>query len=236
MFPSSYFFKKNSPPQSSPTKDEEELTSSILASIVTPTPKPKPKKVHKKTIAVKAHLRNAKDKKKIHCPDDKSKAIKVGTIIARTFKTWPCSRKPGDQPVPKIFRGMVTEINPRSKKIHVLFENSQNMRLDVSEVLPLIVKEKEMEEEKKIPAYLKHIQGVHRENEVSDLDSFAGGPYNMDTSTVGCSEDEENEVEYIGTKEVPDIMVVKVVPGNKPYVDEEQKDKNGKNNTTTTLM
>ena len=72
----------------------------------------------------------------------KSMINKVGALVARSFKTWPCSRKPGDKPTHVLYRGMVTEINTSSKKIHTLFENAQTMRFDLNQILPLVVKEK----------------------------------------------------------------------------------------------
>jgi hypothetical protein len=135
-------------------------------------------------------------------------------------------------PVPENFRGMVTKIDPKTKKVHVLFENSQNMRFDVAEVVPLILK-KQGSVDDKIPPYLKNIQAL-KDNDVSDLDS-KNEEYTLETSTVSYSDDEE--VVYLGTKEVPDISVVKVVPGDRPYVDEDSSapSNDGPNNTVTLM-
>jgi hypothetical protein len=226
MFPSS-LFKKADSKDSSLSQDEEELTSSIFASIVTPNAKKTKKKDQNKQVPVKAHRRNLKGSNSSR--NNSSKLVKVGTVVSRTFKTWPCSRKPGDPPVPENFRGMVTKIDPKTKKVHVLFENSQNMRFDVADVIPLIQK-KQGSVDEKVPSYLKNIQ-MTKENDVSDLDS-KNDEHTMDTATLSYSEDDE--VQYIGTKEVPDITLVKVVPGDKPYVDKE--DTSGNNNNTITLM
>ena len=228
MFPTSFFAKKNN--DQSPSKKGEEPHASSFASIVTPSGKTASRK-KKNRVVVKAHTRSIKIKKT--SGNIRSNIIKVGTIVSRTFKTWPRSRKPGDPPVPANFHGMVTEVNPKTKKVHVLFENSQNMRLEVSEVLPLIVK-KQGSVEDKVPSYLKGIQ-ESRENDVSDLESFSEktDEYTMDTATVSYQSD--NEVEYLGTKEVPDIELIKVVPSNSPYVEEKQTTSD-ESNTSVTMM
>ena len=124
-----------------------------------------------------------------------------------------------------------------------MFENSQNMRFEVADVLPLVVK-KQGTVEDKIPSYLKNIEAV--KDDVSDLDSFEeknevdsfeekNEEYNMDITTVSYSDDDDDEVEYLGTKEVPDITLVKVVPANKPYVDKDQKSDESNSNTVTLM-
>ena len=189
----------------------------------------------KKNVVVKSHTRNARKTKR---PTNiSSNIIKVGTIVSRSFKTWPRSRKPGDPPVPEIFRGMVTEIDPKTKKVHVLFENSQNMRFDVSDLLPLICK-KQGSVEEKIPAYLKNIRSMH-DTEVSDLDSTVGKneqDHDMDTATVSYHSDDD--VVYLKTKEVPDVTLIKVIPGDKPYVEENELNagEESTNSNTITLM
>ena len=88
--------------------------------------------------------------------------------------------------------------------------------------------------EDKVPSYLKGIQ-ESRENDVSDLESFSEktDEYTMDTATVSYQSD--NEVEYLGTKEVPDIELIKVVPSNSPYVEEKQTTSD-ESNTSVTMM
>ena len=105
MFPA-LFSSKKSKDQPSPSKKDKEDSTSILASIVTPQGKWNNVKKPKKSVVVKSHTRNARKTKR---PTNiSSNIIKVGTIVSRSFKTWPRSRKPGDPPVPEIFQGMVT--------------------------------------------------------------------------------------------------------------------------------
>jgi hypothetical protein len=249
MFSTLFTSKKSNEdmPSSSQTKKAEEpvttSTSSAFASIVTPTGKKNLKKpATKKVVSVKSHTRSLR--KGNGTSKMKSIPIKVGTIVCRSFKTWPTSRKPGDPPVSKNFRGMVTEINPTSKKVHVLFENSQNMRFDVKDLIPLILKEnvsQESPEEKKIPAYLKNIRSIN-ETEVSDLESFVSkneedeGEADMETTTVSYNSDDDDDVVYIKTKKVPDVTFIKVVPGDKPYADKEITEDDTKNTNVITLM
>jgi hypothetical protein len=105
MFPSSYFFKKSDDSKDiSSSKDEDELTSSIFASIVTPNAKKnKSKKNQSKPVPVKAHTRNIKGMNSSNPRNNTSKLVKVGTVVSRTFNTWPCSRRPGDPLFQKIF-------------------------------------------------------------------------------------------------------------------------------------
>ena len=49
----------------------------------------------KRKCVVKSHKRNLKSRTPLF-----KWMIKVGTLVARTFKIWPCSRKPRDPPVP----------------------------------------------------------------------------------------------------------------------------------------
>jgi hypothetical protein len=173
-------------------------TTSSVASIpqmITPT-FARSKKSDKKCI-VKTHTRRVKTSRS---PLIKS-MIKVGTLVARSFKTWPCSRKPGDPPVPVLYRGIVTEINPTTKKIHALFENAQTLRLELNEILPLVVKEKKVElGEKKMSPIQKNVESMN----ILSL----SGHHDSDTVSIHSSDD---EVEYIGTKVVPDVQVIKVV-------------------------
>lgn len=142
-------------------------------SLVTP---PSSSKTIRK-IPVRSHTRSVRKKKPGFNP-----LIQVGTLVSRTFKTTPCSRKIGDKPVPKLYKGLVTWINPISKKIHATFENDQTMRFDLKDILPLVVKEEEDTTKEKVNL-VEEQPGAH----------------------------DENEVEYIGTKEVPDVEVIKVI-------------------------
>ena len=116
------------------------------------------------------------------------------------------------------------------------FENSQNMRFDVSDLLPLICK-KQGSVEEKIPAYLKNIRSMH-DTEVSDLESTVEKTedYDMDTATVSYQSDDD--VVYLKTKEVPDVTLIKVIPGDKPYVEEDdlKAGEESTNSNTITLM
>jgi hypothetical protein len=246
MFSTIFSSKKSNEDMPSPSKNVkagETATRSEVASIVTPG-KPKgqkncPKSTNKNVVVVKSHTRTLKKNKR---PSKiKSIPIKVGTIVLRSFKTWPTSRKPGDPPVSKNFRGMVTEINPTSKKVHVLFENSQNMRFDVKDVIPLILnQEQESPEEQKIPAYLKNIRSM-KDTEVSDLESFVSrneddDEVHADMETATVSYNSDDDVVYLKTKEVPDVTLIKVVPGDKPYVNKKISKEDTKNSKVITLM
>ena len=141
---------------------------------------------------------------------DYKSLIKVGTLVARTFKTWPCSRVPGDPPVPVRYRGMVTEIDQKSKKIHALFENAQTMRFDLDEIIPLVVGKTRSKAKVSFKVPNDSKEKVH-----FDLKTVADAcdkVYDMDTETVSNHSD---EVEYIGTKSVPDVELVKVITSPK---------------------
>ena len=58
----------------------------------------------------------------------------------------------------------------------------------------------------------------------------------MDTATVSYHSDDD--VIYVGTKEVLDVTLIKVVPANKPYVDEVnlKEEEESSNDTTVILM
>ena len=160
----------------------------------------------KRKTVVKSHTRNLKSRK----PLDYKSLIKVGTLVARTFKTWPCSRVPGDPPVPVRYRGIVTEINQRSKKIHALFENAQTMRFDLDEIIPLVVGKTRSKAKVSFKVPNESKEKVH-----FDLKTVADAcdkVYDMDTETVSNHSD---EVEYIGTKSVPDVELVKVITSPK---------------------
>ena len=160
----------------------------------------------KRKTVVKSHTRNLKSRK----PLDYKSLIKVGTLVARTFKTWPCSRVPGDPPVPVRYRGMVTEIDQKSKKIHALFENAQTMRFDLDEIIPLVVGKTRSKAKVSFKVPNESKEKVH-----FDLKTVADAcdkVYDMDTETVSNHSD---EVEYIGTKSVPDVELVKVITSPK---------------------
>ena len=125
MFPSLFASKKTpkSPQSPSGTEEREDNAASGFASVVTPNAnKGSNYKSPNQRVIVAAHTRSSRNVKR--SSNAFSKTIKIGTIVARSFNTWPCSRTPGDPPVRVKFHGMVTEINPRTKKIQVLFENS----------------------------------------------------------------------------------------------------------------
>lgn len=232
--------KPPKPPLSESDKEEEAYAASVFASVVTPNAKKRSiYPPRKRTVVVRSHTRSTR---KVKRPShDYSKLIKVGTIVARSFNTWPTSRKPGDPPVPVVFQGLVTEINPRTKKIQVLFENSQNMRFSVSDLLPLVLQKRAPVEEAKVPEYLRSIRMGLENFAISNLESTSG-KNEENESTSGKNEenevqqDDDNEVTYIGTKEAPDITFVKVVPGDKPYVDIDDSANGSSINSPVTLM
>ena len=197
--------KKDPNPNTSSTTSARTAFASMMPQLVTPSTVGSTKS--KRKTVVKSHTRNLKSRK----PLDYKSLIKVGTLVARTFKTWPCSRVPGDPPVPVRYRGMVTEIDQKSKKIHALFENAQTMRFDLDEIIPLVVGKKrpKAKEASKAPHDSKKKE-VH-----FDLKTVADAcdkVYDMDTETVSNHSD---EVEYIGTKSVPDVELVKVITSPK---------------------
>ena len=99
----------------------------------------------------------------------KHKMITIGAPVARSFKTWPCSRKIGDPPVLVEFRGLVTEINPVTRKVHALFENGCTLVCPPSQMEPFLLK-RNAPVSCAIPKYLKKILADSDDSDLSDSD------------------------------------------------------------------
>ena len=143
--------------------------------------------------------------------------ITIGAPVARSFKTWPCSRKIGDPPVLVEFRGLVTEINPVTRKVHALFENGCTLVCPPSQMEPFLLK-RNAPVSCAIPKYLKKILADSDDSDLSDSDEEQEDEKKeedreeAEEKESGETEKDDSSIVYLGTKTVPDIEFVKVVP------------------------